>query len=164
MSLLIVSLFVLTLLTVAVYDSTVVVGEDETYGLTVFGEYETALASGVNFIPPFVSQTYRVARRQTVDVPPVQTVGPFGSADVAATAEVSVEDPDELFSAADILETPVADVLRDAIDEAVRDLEDGARLDGATLRTAVGAHAPGVRVQRLELDERRSAPESAVAE
>jgi len=47
-----------------------IVNAYEKRALTVFGEYRKLLEPGINFVPPFVSNTYAFdMRTQTLDVP-----------------------------------------------------------------------------------------------
>lgn len=48
----------------AVYSATEVVSATEKRVLTVLGEYNGVLEPGINFVPPFVSATYPIDRRE----------------------------------------------------------------------------------------------------
>ncbi|GAA0247043.1 SPFH domain-containing protein [Halobacterium noricense] len=55
---------------VTVWSAVEIVQATEKRALTVFGEYRKLLEPGINFVPPFVSKTYRFdMRTQTLDVP-----------------------------------------------------------------------------------------------
>ncbi|PSP90442.1 phosphoesterase [Halobacteriales archaeon QS_4_69_34] len=65
-----VGLLVLALAVVTVYSAVEIVNAYEKRALTVFGEYRKLLEPGINFVPPFVSNTYAFdLRTQTIDVP-----------------------------------------------------------------------------------------------
>ncbi|WP_049971603.1 SPFH domain-containing protein [Haladaptatus cibarius] len=66
----IVALLFLVLAIVTVWSAVEIVQATEKRALTVFGEYRKLLEPGINFVPPFVSKTYRFdMRTQTLDVP-----------------------------------------------------------------------------------------------
>jgi regulator of protease activity HflC (stomatin/prohibitin superfamily) len=66
----IVALLVLALAIITIWQSVEIVDATEKRALTVFGEYRKLLEPGINFVPPFVSQTHRFdMRTQTLDVP-----------------------------------------------------------------------------------------------
>ncbi|GAA5057345.1 SPFH domain-containing protein [Haladaptatus pallidirubidus] len=66
----IVALLFLVLAVVTVWSAVEIVQATEKRALTVFGEYRKLLEPGINFVPPFVSKTYRFdMRTQTLDVP-----------------------------------------------------------------------------------------------
>ncbi len=66
----IVALLLLLLVIVTVWQAVEIVQATEKRALTVFGEYRKLLEPGINFVPPFVSKTYRFdMRTQTLDVP-----------------------------------------------------------------------------------------------
>ncbi|MGA9402269.1 SPFH domain-containing protein [Haladaptatus sp.] len=68
--LMIVALLLLLLVIVTVWQAVEIVQATEKRALTVFGEYRKLLEPGINFVPPFVSKTYRFdMRTQTLDVP-----------------------------------------------------------------------------------------------
>ncbi|SHK82738.1 SPFH domain, Band 7 family protein [Haladaptatus paucihalophilus DX253] len=66
----IVALLLLLLAVVTIWQAVEIVQATEKRALTVFGEYRKLLEPGINFVPPFVSKTYRFdMRTQTLDVP-----------------------------------------------------------------------------------------------
>ncbi len=66
----IIGLIVLLLAILTVNSAVEIVDAYEKRALTVFGEYRKLLEPGINFVPPFVSRTYRFdMRTQTLDVP-----------------------------------------------------------------------------------------------
>ncbi|WP_458185143.1 SPFH domain-containing protein [Haladaptatus sp. NG-WS-4] len=66
----IVALLFLVLAIVTIWSAVEIVQATEKRALTVFGEYRKLLEPGINFVPPFVSKTYRFdMRTQTLDVP-----------------------------------------------------------------------------------------------
>jgi regulator of protease activity HflC (stomatin/prohibitin superfamily) len=66
----IVALVLLMLAVVVIWQAVEIVQATEKRALTVFGEYRKLLEPGINFVPPFVSKTYRFdMRTQTLDVP-----------------------------------------------------------------------------------------------
>jgi regulator of protease activity HflC (stomatin/prohibitin superfamily) len=66
----IVALVLLLLAVVVIWQAIEIVQATEKRALTVFGEYRKLLEPGINFVPPFVSKTYRFdMRTQTLDVP-----------------------------------------------------------------------------------------------
>ncbi|RKD95298.1 SPFH domain-containing protein [Halopiger aswanensis] len=61
---------VLVVVVAALLSAIEIVDAYEKRALTVFGEYRKLLEPGINFVPPFVSNTYRFdMRTQTLDVP-----------------------------------------------------------------------------------------------
>ncbi|SEH12546.1 Regulator of protease activity HflC, stomatin/prohibitin superfamily [Natronorubrum sediminis] len=61
---------VLLVVVAALLSAIEIVDAYEKRALTVFGEYRKLLEPGINFVPPFVSNTYRFdMRTQTLDVP-----------------------------------------------------------------------------------------------
>ncbi|WP_138004833.1 SPFH domain-containing protein [Halalkalirubrum salinum] len=65
-----IGLLVLLLAVVTVWQTVRFVDAYDKQALTVFGEYRKLLEPGINFVPPFVSRTYRFdMRTQTMDVP-----------------------------------------------------------------------------------------------
>jgi regulator of protease activity HflC (stomatin/prohibitin superfamily) len=65
-----VSLFVIVLAAVTIWQMTEIVDATEKRALTVFGQYRGLLDPGIHFIPPFVSATHTFdMRTQTLDVP-----------------------------------------------------------------------------------------------
>jgi regulator of protease activity HflC (stomatin/prohibitin superfamily) len=67
---LIVGAILLLIVIIAVWKAVVIVDATEKKALTVFGEYRKLLEPGINFVPPFVSRTYKFdMRTQTLDVP-----------------------------------------------------------------------------------------------
>ncbi|MFP4628787.1 MAG: SPFH domain-containing protein, partial [Halobacteriales archaeon] len=66
----IIGLVVLLLAILTVNSAVEIVNAYEKRALTVFGEFRRLLEPGINFVPPFVSRTYRFdMRTQTLDVP-----------------------------------------------------------------------------------------------
>ena len=66
----VVGLLFLFVVIAAVWQAVEIVDATEKKALTVFGEYRKLLEPGINFIPPFVSQTHAFdMRTQTLDVP-----------------------------------------------------------------------------------------------
>ncbi|ELY44355.1 SPFH domain-containing protein [Natronorubrum sulfidifaciens] len=69
-ALLFVGALVLLVVIAALLSAVEIVDAYEKRALTVFGEYRKLLEPGINFVPPFVSNTYRFdMRTQTLDVP-----------------------------------------------------------------------------------------------
>jgi regulator of protease activity HflC (stomatin/prohibitin superfamily) len=65
-----VTIVLLIIAVVTVYQMVEIVNATEKRALTVFGEYRKLLEPGINFVPPFVSKTYHFdMRTQTLDVP-----------------------------------------------------------------------------------------------
>ena len=66
----IVVLLVLAVAVITVYSAIEIVNAYEKRALTVFGDYRKLLEPGINFVPPFVNNTYPFdMRTQTIDVP-----------------------------------------------------------------------------------------------
>ena len=66
----IVVLLVLAVGIITVYSAIEIVNAYEKHALTVFGDYRKLLEPGINFVPPFVNNTYPFdMRTQTIDVP-----------------------------------------------------------------------------------------------
>ncbi|MDY7081320.1 MAG: SPFH domain-containing protein, partial [Halobacteria archaeon] len=71
----IIFLIIFVLALVAIWKSVVIVQAYEKKALTVFGEYRRLLEPGINFVQPFVSQTYTFdMRTQTIDVPKQEAI------------------------------------------------------------------------------------------
>ncbi|RQG92869.1 phosphoesterase [Natrarchaeobius halalkaliphilus] len=69
-ALLFIGALVLVVVIAALLSAIEIVDAYEKRALTVFGEYRKLLEPGINFVPPFVSNTYRFdMRTQTLDVP-----------------------------------------------------------------------------------------------
>lgn len=70
-----IGLVVLLIVIVAVSQAVEIVQAYEKRALTVFGEYRQLLDPGINFVPPFISETYAFdMRTQTLDVPQQEAI------------------------------------------------------------------------------------------
>ncbi len=71
----IITLIILAIIVIAVWQTVVIINAYEMGALTVFGSYQGLLEPGLNFVPPFVSKTYRFDMRTlTMDVPQQEAI------------------------------------------------------------------------------------------
>lgn len=166
-----VGLLLLALVVVTVWRAVVVVDAHEKRALTVFGEYRGVLEPGVNFVPPFVSQTHPIdMRTQRAEVAIDATTRDRWAVTVEVAVELSVSDAERAFLETDdhrravlgavetVLCDVVADLERDAIAGNEGQIRERARraLDDRTGEWGVAVEA--VEVLDLTFEDGGTAP------
>ncbi|AFK18491.1 paraslipin [Haloferax mediterranei ATCC 33500] len=158
----IVGLSILIFLVVTVSQSLEVVGAYEKRVLTVFGEYRDLLEPGMNFVPPFVSQTYSFdMRTQTLDVPRQEILTRDDSlVTVDAVVEVTVRDAEKAFLEADDYQYAVSNLVKTTLrtvlnDRQLDDALNNQRKIGVYTRRKLDKETGefGVRVEDVEIRE-----------
>jgi len=121
----IVALLLLTIAAVAVYQSVEIVNAYEKRALTVFGEYRSLLEPGINFVPPFVSQTYTFdMRTQTLDVPRQEAITRDNSPVTAdAVVYIKVMDAKKAFLEVDNYKKAVSNLAQTTLRAVLGDME-----------------------------------------
>ncbi|KAB1197680.1 MULTISPECIES: SPFH domain-containing protein [Haloferax] len=152
----------LALAIAAVYDAVEIVQAYEKRTLSVFGEYKGILEPGINFIPPFVSKTYRFdMRTQTLDVPSQEAITEDNSPVTAdAVVYIRVMDPERAFLEVDNYRRAVSLLAQTTLRAALGDMELDetlARRDHINARIREELDEPtdewGVRVESVEVRE-----------
>ncbi|KAB1187114.1 MULTISPECIES: SPFH domain-containing protein [Haloferax] len=153
---------VLALAIAAVYDAVEIVQAYEKRTLTVFGDYKGILDPGINFVPPFVSKTYRFdMRTQTLDVPSQEAITEDNSPVTAdAVVYIRVMDPERAFLEVDNYRRAVSLLAQTTLRAALGDMELDetlARRDHINARIRRELDEPtdewGVRVESVEVRE-----------
>jgi regulator of protease activity HflC (stomatin/prohibitin superfamily) len=107
----IVVLFVLVVAVITVYSAIEIVNAYEKRALTVFGDYRKLLQPGINFVPPFVNNTYPFdMRTQTIDVPHQEAITRDNSP-VTADAVVYIKVMDAKKAFLEVLDHEAASVI-----------------------------------------------------
>ncbi len=121
----IVGLFVLVLAVVTVWSAVQFVDAYDKQVLTVFGEYRGVLEPGINFIPPFVSRTYRFdMRTQTMDVPRQEAITRDNSPVTAdAVVYLRVMDAKRAFLEVEDYKTAVSNLAQTTLRAVIGDME-----------------------------------------
>ena len=152
----------LALAIAAVYDAVEIVQAYEKRTLTIFGEYKGILEPGINFVPPFVSKTYRFdMRTQTLDVPSQEAITEDNSPVTAdAVVYIRVMDPERAFLEVDHYRRAVSLLAQTTLRAALGDMELDdtlARRDHINARIREELDEPtdewGVRVESVEVRE-----------
>ncbi|WP_416838205.1 SPFH domain-containing protein [Haloferax sp. DFSO52] len=153
---------ILALAIAAVYDAVEIVQAYEKRTLTVFGDYKGILEPGINFVPPFVSKTYRFdMRTQTLDVPSQEAITEDNSPVTAdAVVYIRVMDPERAFLEVDNYRRAVSLLAQTTLRAALGDMELDetlARRDHINARIREELDEPtdewGVRVESVEVRE-----------
>jgi regulator of protease activity HflC (stomatin/prohibitin superfamily) len=153
---------ILALAIAAVYDAVEIVHAYEKRTLTIFGEYKGILQPGINFVPPFVSKTYRFdMRTQTLDVPSQEAITEDNSPVTAdAVVYIRVMDPERAFLEVDNYRRAVSLLAQTTLRAALGDMELDetlARRDHINARIRKELDEPtdewGVRVESVEVRE-----------
>ena len=120
-----VALLLLAVTVVAVYQAVEIVNAYEKRALTVFGEYRKLLEPGINFIPPFVSQTYTFdMRTQTLDVPRQEAITRDNSPVTAdAVVYIKVMDARKAFLEVDEYKKAVSNLAQTTLRAVLGDME-----------------------------------------
>uniref|UniRef100_UPI0026095EAC SPFH domain-containing protein n=1 Tax=Haloplanus sp. TaxID=1961696 RepID=UPI0026095EAC len=120
-----VGLLVLVLAVVTVSQMVRFVDAYDKEALTVFGEYRGLLDPGINFVPPFVSRTFRFdMRTQTMDVPRQEAITRDNSPVTAdAVVYLRVMDAKKAFLEVDDYKTAVSNLAQTTLRAVIGDLE-----------------------------------------
>ncbi|MFB6253801.1 MAG: SPFH domain-containing protein [Halobacteriaceae archaeon] len=120
-----VAVLLLILAAVVVWQMVEIVDAYEKKALTVFGEYRRLLEPGINFIPPFVSRTYRFdMRTQTLDVPRQEAITRDNSPVTAdAVVYIRVMDAKKAFLEVDDYKRAVSNLAQTTLRAVIGDME-----------------------------------------
>ncbi|MFB6110947.1 MAG: SPFH domain-containing protein [Halobacteriaceae archaeon] len=120
-----VALLVLVLAIVVVWQMVAIVDAYEKQALTVFGEFRKLLEPGINYIPPFVSRTYRFdMRTQTIDVPKQEAITRDNSPVTAdAVVYIRVMDAKKAFLEVDDYKRAVSNLAQTTLRAVLGDME-----------------------------------------
>jgi regulator of protease activity HflC (stomatin/prohibitin superfamily) len=120
-----VSLFVLVLAVVTVWQMVRIVDAYDKQALTVFGEYRGLLEPGINFVPPFVSRTHTFdMRTQTMDVPRQEAITRDNSPVTAdAVVYLRVMDAKKAFLEVEDYKTAVSNLAQTTLRAVIGDME-----------------------------------------
>ncbi|ELZ07707.1 MULTISPECIES: SPFH domain-containing protein [Natrialba] len=116
---------VLVLVIAALLSAIEIVDAYEKRALTVFGEYRKLLEPGINFVPPFVSNTYRFdMRTQTLDVPRQEAITRDNSPVTAdAVVYIKVMDAKKAFLEVDNYKKAVSNLAQTTLRAVLGDME-----------------------------------------
>src|SRR6056297_507074 len=120
-----VGLLFLFVVIAAVWQAVEIVDATEKKALTVFGEYRKLLEPGINFIPPFVSQTHAFdMRTQTLDVPRQEAITRDNSPVTAdAVVYIKVMDAKKAFLEVDDYKRAVSNLAQTTLRAVIGDME-----------------------------------------
>ncbi|GAB7013872.1 SPFH domain-containing protein [Halolamina salina] len=121
----VVGLLFLFVVVAAVWQAVEIVDATEKKALTVFGEYRKLLEPGINFIPPFVSQTHAFdMRTQTLDVPRQEAITRDNSPVTAdAVVYIKVMDARKAYLEVDDYKTAVSNLAQTTLRAVLGDME-----------------------------------------
>ncbi|QFU82873.1 SPFH domain-containing protein [Natronorubrum aibiense] len=124
-ALLFVGALVLLVVIAALLSAVEIVDAYEKRALTVFGEYRKLLEPGINFVPPFVSNTYRFdMRTQTLDVPRQEAITRDNSPVTAdAVVYIKVMDAKKAFLQVDDYKRAVSNLAQTTLRAVLGDME-----------------------------------------
>ncbi|WP_121742190.1 SPFH domain-containing protein [Natronorubrum halophilum] len=124
-ALLVVGALVLLVVIAALLSAIEIVDAYEKRALTVFGEYRKLLEPGINFVPPFVSNTYRFdMRTQTLDVPRQEAITRDNSPVTAdAVVYIKVMDAKKAFLQVDDYKKAVSNLAQTTLRAVLGDME-----------------------------------------
>ncbi len=116
---------VLVVVVAALLSAIEIVDAYEKRALTVFGEYRKLLEPGINFVPPFVSNTYRFdMRTQTLDVPRQEAITRDNSPVTAdAVVYIKVMDAKKAFLEVDDYKKAVSNLAQTTLRAVLGDME-----------------------------------------
>ncbi|QCS43753.1 SPFH domain-containing protein [Natrinema versiforme] len=122
---LLVGAIVLVLVIAALLSAIEIVDAYEKRALTVFGEYRKLLEPGINFVPPFVSNTYAFdMRTQTLDVPRQEAITRDNSPVTAdAVVYIKVMDAKKAFLQVDDYKKAVSNLAQTTLRAVLGDME-----------------------------------------
>ncbi len=121
----IVVLLVLVVALITVYSAIEIVNAYEKRALTVFGDYRQLLEPGINFVPPFVSNTYPFdMRTQTLDVPRQEAITRDNSPVTAdAVVYIKVMDAKKAFLEVDNYKRAVSNLAQTTLRAVLGDMD-----------------------------------------
>ncbi|MFP8952933.1 SPFH domain-containing protein [Natrialbaceae archaeon A-arb3/5] len=124
-ALLFIGALVLIVVIAALLSAIEIVDAYEKRALTVFGEYRKLLEPGINFVPPFVSNTYRFdMRTQTLDVPRQEAITRDNSPVTAdAVVYIKVMDAKKAFLQVDNYKKAVSNLAQTTLRAVLGDME-----------------------------------------
>jgi regulator of protease activity HflC (stomatin/prohibitin superfamily) len=124
-TLLFVGVLLLFLAAITIYSSIEIVDATEKRALTVFGEYRKMLEPGINWVPPFVSQTHRFdMRTQTLDVPRQEAITRDNSPVTAdAVVYIKVMNPKKAFLEVENYKRAVSNLAQTTLRAVLGDME-----------------------------------------
>ncbi|WP_254528092.1 SPFH domain-containing protein [Natrinema gelatinilyticum] len=161
-ALLIVGVLVLVVVIAALLSAIEIVAAYEKRALTVFGEYRKLLEPGINFVPPFVSNTYAFdMRTQTLDVPRQEAITRDNSPVTAdAVVYIKVMDAKKAFLQVDDYKRAVSNLAQTTLRAVLGDMELDDTLNkrqeiNARIRTELDEPTDewGIRVESVEVRE-----------
>jgi regulator of protease activity HflC (stomatin/prohibitin superfamily) len=116
---------VLVVVVAALLSAVEIVDAYEKRALTVFGEYRKLLEPGINWVPPFVSNTYRFdMRTQTLDVPRQEAITRDNSPVTAdAVVYIKVMDAKKAFLEVDDYKKAVSNLAQTTLRAVLGDME-----------------------------------------
>jgi regulator of protease activity HflC (stomatin/prohibitin superfamily) len=116
---------VLVVVVAALLSAIEIVDAYEKRALTVFGEYRKLLEPGINWVPPFVSNTYRFdMRTQTLDVPRQEAITRDNSPVTAdAVVYIKVMDAKKAFLEVDNYKKAVSNLAQTTLRAVLGDME-----------------------------------------
>ncbi|WP_246986987.1 SPFH domain-containing protein [Halorientalis marina] len=120
-----VTVILLLIAVVTVYQMVEIVNAYEKRALTVFGEYRKLLEPGISFVPPFVSRTYAFdMRTQTLDVPRQEAITRDNSPVTAdAVVYIKVMDAKKAFLEVDDYKRAVSNLAQTTLRAVLGDME-----------------------------------------
>ncbi|HET7325582.1 MAG TPA: SPFH domain-containing protein [Halococcus sp.] len=121
----IVVLLILVVAVATIYSAVEVVNAYEKRALTVFGDYRKLLQPGINFVPPFVSNTYPFdMRTQTLDVPRQEAITRDNSPVTAdAVVYIKVMDAKKAFLEVDDYKRAVSNLAQTTLRAVLGDMD-----------------------------------------
>ena len=152
----------LVLILIALWQSVEIVQAYEKRALTVFGEYRRLLDPGINFVPPFVNNTYTFdMRTQTVDVPRQEAITRDNSPVTCdAVVYMKVMDAKKAFLEVDNYRNAVSNLAQTTLRSVIGDMELDDTLNkrqqiNAQIRQELdeATDAWGIRVESVEVRE-----------
>ncbi len=158
----VVGVLFLLVVVVAVWQAVEIVDATEKKALTVFGEYRQLLEPGINFIPPFVSQTHPFdMRTQTLDVPRQEAITRDNSPVTAdAVVYIKVMDARKAYLEVEEYKTAVSNLAQTTLRAVLGDMELDDTLNkrqeiNARIRTELDEPTDewGIRVESVEVRE-----------
>ncbi len=164
----IVGLIVLLAAIITVYSAVEVINAYEQGALTIFGEYRGLLDPGINFVPPFVSRTYRFDKRtQTINVPRQEAITEDNSPVTAdAIVYFRVMDAKKAFLQVEDYRTAVSNLAQTTLRATLGDMELDetlSRRDHINTRIRRELDEPtddwGIRVESVEVREVNPSPD-----
>ncbi|MFP4590011.1 MAG: SPFH domain-containing protein [Halobacteriales archaeon] len=164
----IIGLVVLLLAILTVNSAVEIVNAYEKRALTVFGEFRRLLEPGINFVPPFVSRTYRFdMRTQTLDVPRQEAITRDNSPVTAdAVVYIKVMDAKKAFLEVDDYKRAVSNLAQTTLRAVLGDMELDDTLNkrqeiNAKIRRELDEPTDewGIRVESVEVREVNPSPD-----